>query len=286
MRFRLIAAEKAVVPVARACRLLGVSESGYYAWASRGASQQQREDMLLLVRIREAFRLSHSTYGSPRMTIELKDAGHRHIGRRRVARLMRENGLKARQPRRYRRCRDSHASGVVAPNLLDRDFTAAAPNEKWVADISYVWTREGWLYLAAIVDLYARRVVGWSTGERLHKELALGALRMALARRRPEQGLIHHSDRGSQYVSRAYQNVLRSHGLLISMSGKGNCYDNAAMESFFKTIKTELDGQTAFLSRRETNDRIGKYIEDFYNPRRRHSALGYLSPVQFEKMSA
>jgi len=285
MRDRLIAAEKADIPVARACRFLEVSESGYYAWASRGPSRRQREDMALLAYVREAFSLSHGTYGSPRMTFELREQGL-SVGRRRVARLMRENGIKARQPRRYRRTTDSHNGGPVAPDLLDRDFTASRPNEKWVADISYVWTREGWLYLAAIVDLYARRVVGWATSDRLKKNLAIRALDMALIQRAPPAGVIHHSDRGSQYVSYEYQKRLKDRELLVSMGSKGDCYDNAAMESFFKTIKSELVWQTTFLSRKQANDMIGKYIEGFYNPHRRHSTLGYLSPVQFEKMAA
>jgi len=285
MKYRLIAGEKADIPVARACCVLGVSASGYYAFHSRGPSKRQRDGMVLLGHIREAFRLSHGTYGSPRMSMELKDRGL-CVGRRRVARLMRENGLKGRQPRRYRRTTDSHHGFALAPNLLGQDFTAVRPNEKWVADISYIWTQEGWLYLAVIIDLYARRVVGWATGDRLQLDLALRALKMALVRRRPTPGLIHHSDRGSQYASWEYQNTLKAHGILISMSGKGNCYDNAAVESFFKTIKSELVWRTKLLSRRQANDMIAKYIEGFYNPERRHSTLGYLSPVEFEKRAA
>lgn len=285
MKYRLVAAEKVSIPVVRACRILGVSASGYYSFHSRGTSKRRRDDMVLLAHIREAFSLSHCTYGSPRMSMELKDRGL-CIGRRRVARLMRENGLKARQPRRWRRTTDSHHGFPLAPNLVERDFTASSPNEKWVADISYIWTQEGWLYLAVIIDLYARRVVGWATGNRLHLELALHALKMALIRRRPQPGLIHHSDRGGQYASWEYQNTLKAHGILVSMSGKGNCYDNAAVESFFKTIKSELVWRMKFLSRRQANDMIAKYIEGFYNPERRHSTLGYLSPVQFENKAA
>lgn len=285
MKYRLIAAKKAKIPVARACQTLGVSESGYYAFFSRRPSKRQCGDMALLTHIKAAFNLSHGTYGSPRISQELKDQGL-IVGRRRIARLMRENGLKGRQPRCYRRTTDSDHDFEIAPNLLARDFTASRLNEKWVADISYIWTAEGWLYLAVMIDLYARRVVGWATGKRLHRDLALRALRMALTQRQPPQGLIHHSDRGSQYASWEYQKTLKAHGVLISMSGKGNCYDNAAMESFFKTIKSELIWRTKFLSRRQANDMIGKYIEGFYNPQRRHSTLGYLSPVQFEKMAA
>ena len=168
------------------------------------------------------------------------------VGRRRIARLMRDNGLRARQKRRFKRTTDSHHAWPVAPNLLDQDFTASGPDKKWGADISYVWTREGWLYLAIVIDLFARRIVGWATGDRLHRDLALAALRKALTMRRPAAGLIHHSDRGSQYCSIDYQAVLRKHGILISMSGKGNCYDNAMVETFFKTLKSELVWRTIF----------------------------------------
>ena len=174
----------------------------------------------------------------------------------------------------------------MAPNLLDQDFAATGPDEKWGADISYVWTREGWLYLAVIIDLFARRVVGWATGDRLHRDLALAALRKALAVRRPAAGLIHHSDRGSQYCSVDYQAELGKHGVLISMSAKGNCYDNAMVETFFKTLKSELVWRTIFYTRQQATQAIGCYIDGFYNPVRRHSALDFTSPVQFEKTAA
>jgi transposase InsO family protein len=194
--------------------------------------------------------------------------------------------VQARQKRRFKRTTDSHHAWPVAPNLLDQDFTAARPNKKWGADISYVWTREGWLYLAVVIDLFARRVVGWATGDRLHRELALAALRKALTMRRPAAGLIHHSDRGSQYCSIDYQAELRRHGILISMSGKGNCYDNAMVETFFKTLKSELVWRTVFYTRQEADQAIGRYIDGFYNPVRRHSALDFTSPAQFERMAA
>jgi putative transposase len=224
MRFRLIDVAKKEFPVQRLCKVLGVSQSGYFAWKDRPACRRQRDDMVLLAHVRSAFALSNGTYGSPRMTHELRADGVT-IGRRRVARLMRENGLKARQKRRFKRTTDSLHAFPVAPNLLGQDFTATGPNQKWGADISYVWTREGWLYLAVVIDLFARRVVGWAAGDRLHNELALSALRRAIAVRRPAAGLIHHTDRGSQYCSIEYQAELRKHGILISMSGKGNCFD-------------------------------------------------------------
>jgi putative transposase len=218
------------------------------------------------------------------MTRELQDQGV-SVGRRRTARLMRENGLKARPPRRFQRTTDSLHALPVAPNLISQDFSAERPDEKWAADISYIWTREGWLYLAVVMDLYARRVVGWAVSDRLHKELALTALRRALVVRRPPAGLIHHSDRGSQYCSTDYQAELRKHGILPSMSGKGNCFDNAMVETFFKTLKSELVWRTVFQTRAAASRALARYIDGFYNPVRRHSALDFISPAQFERLA-
>jgi putative transposase len=284
MKFQFIDAAKEDFPVTRLCQVLGVSQSGYFAWRSRPASCHQREDLVLLAHIRSAFARSHGTYGSPRMTRELQDDGL-NVGRRRTARLMRENGLKARQTRRFKRTTDSHHAFPVAPNLLEQNFSAERPNQKWAADISYVWTCEGWLYLAVILDLFARRVVGWAVSDRLHQELALEALHKAVAVRRPSAGLIHHTDRGSQYCSLAYQAELRRHNIRISMSGKGNCFDNAVVETFFKTLKSELVWRTVFQTRAEAKDAIGRYIDGFYNPVRRHSTLDFVSPVQFERLA-
>jgi putative transposase len=284
MRFQLIDAAKEEFPVQRLCQVLGVSPSGYFAWRSRPAGCRQREDLVLLAHIRSAFARSNGTYGSPRVTRELQDEGL-EVGRRRTTRLMRENGLKARQKRRFKRTTDSHHAFPVAPNLLEQDFSAERPNQKWAADISYVWTNEGWLYLAVVLDLFARRVVGWAVSDRLHQELALEALRKALAIRRPGEGLTHHADRGSQYCSTAYQAALKKHGIRISMSGKGNCFDNAVVETFFKSLKSELVWRTVFQTRAEAKEAIGRYIDGFYNPIRRHSTLDYLSPVQFEKLA-
>jgi putative transposase len=269
MRFSLIDQAKGEFPVHRLCGVLGVSQSGYFAWKGRPASDRQRQDLVLLAHVRSSFALSNGTYGSPRMTRELRDNGL-GVGRRRTARLMRENGLVARGKRRFKRTTDSQHSWPVAANLLEQDFTAARPDEKWGADISYVWTREGWLYLAVVIDLFARRVA---------------ALRKALAIRRPMAGLIHHSDRGSQYCSMEYQALLKQHGILISMSGKGNCYDNAMVETFFKTLKSEVVWRTVFDTRAEATKTIGSYIDQFYNPIRRHSALNFRSPVQYEMMT-
>lgn len=285
MRFALVDQAKRTFPVHRLCRVLGVSQSGYFAWKDRPASQRQRDDMVLLAHVRSAFALSSGTYGSPRMTRELADDGL-VVGRRRIARLMRENGLKALQKRRFKRTTDSDHAWPVAPNLLEQDFMATRPDEKWGADISYVWTREGWLYLAVVIDLFARRLVGWATSDRLHRDLALKALRTAIVMRRPGASLIHHSDRGSQYCSIDYQGELKKHGILISMSGKGNCYDNAMVETFFKTLKSELVWRTVFYTRVEAKTAIARYIDGFYNPVRRHSALNFISPMQFEYQAA
>jgi transposase InsO family protein len=285
MRFALVDQAKKDFPIHRLCRVLGVSQSGYFAWKDRPASRRQRDDMVMLAHVRSAFALSNGTYGSPRMTRELQDDGFA-IGRRRTARLMRENDLRGRQKRRFKRTTDSEHSWPIAPNIIDQDFTATAPNQKWGVDISYVWTREGWLYLAVVIDLFSRRVVGWAVGDRLHRDLALAALRRALVMRRPPEGLIHHSDRGSQYCSVDYQAELRRHRIRISMSGKGNCYDNAMVETFFKTIKSELVWRTVFYTRDEAATAIARYIDGFYNPVRRHSALNYISPAQFERTAS
>jgi putative transposase len=283
MRFRVIEAEKAKVPIRRSCALLDVSESGFYAWQTRKPSQRQRDDMVLLAHVRSQFFTSHETYGSPRMTVELKEAGVA-IGRHRVARLMRENGLKAFQKRRFKRTTDSAHGGLIAPNMLDQDFETTGPNQKWGVDISYIWTAEGWLYLAIVLDFFSRRIIGWSVSDRLKKDLALSALERAIAIRQPPEEVIHHSDRGSQYCSDKYQNLLKKHGFIISMSGKGNCYDNAMVETVFRTIKSELIWRTIYKTRSQAITDIEAYIDGFYNPRRRHSALGYKNPIAFENI--
>ena len=282
MSFELIDAKKADIPVETACAVLGVSASGYYAWKSRDASCRQRRDMVLLAHIRSEYATSNETYGSPRMHAELKESGL-SVGLHRVARLMSENGMKARQKTRFKKTTDSDHGGPVATNILAQDFTAEAPDQKWGVDISYVWTAEGWLYLAVVVDLFSRRIVGWSMSDRMKRGLAMDALRRAIAVRKPAAGLIHHSDRGSQYCSADYRGLVRSAGFVASMSGRGNCYDNAMVESVFKTIKSELVWRTSFTSRDQARRAIGHYIEGFYNPRRRHSSLGYVSPATFER---
>ena len=281
MSFALIDAKKADVPIETACAVLNVSVSGYYAWKSRDASPRQRRDMILLAHIRAQFATSNETYGSPRMHVELTEDGL-SVGRHRVARIMRENDLKARQKTRYKKTTDSDHGGPVAINVLKQDFAADGPNQKWGVDISYVWTAEGWLYLAIVLDLFSRRIVGWAISDRMKKGLAMDALRRAIALRDPKPGLIHHSDRGSQYCSADYRKLVQAHSFIASMSGRGNCYDNAMVETVFKTLKAELIWRTTFSSRPQAIDAIGEYIEGFYNPRRRHSSLGYVSPAKFE----
>jgi len=219
------------------------------------------------------------------MTEELKELGLA-VGHRRVGRLMKENGIKVRRNKKFKATTDSNHSFTIAPNLLDRNFSPAHPNQKWAGDLSYVWTQEGWLYLAVILDLHSRRVIGWAVSSRMKRDLAIRALKMAIALRQPPPGCIHHTDRGSQYCSHDYQKFLRQHGLQVSMSGKGNCYDNAAVETFFKTIKAELLWQRSWPTRRSAELAIFEYVNGFYNPRRRHSALSWKSPLAFERKAA
>ena len=281
MSFALIDAKRAEVSVETACAVLGVSVSGFYAWKGRPASPRQTDDMIMLAHIRAEFSTSNETYGSPRMHAELKELGL-SIGRHRVARLMSENGLKARQKTRFKRTTDSDHGGPVARNVLAQDFTTDGPDQKWGVDISYVWTAEGWLYLAIVLDLFSRKIVGWQLSDRMKRGLAMDALRRAVIVRQPPRGLMHDSDRGSQYCSDDYRRMLRDDGFVASMSGRGNCYDNAMVETVFKTIKSELVWRTAFRTRDQASKAIGQYIEGFYNPRRRHSSLGYVSPAIFE----
>ena len=285
MRFKFIEEQLGKLPIKRLCQIMNVSTRGYRAYRTRPMSQSQRTDMVFLAHIRDQFKLSGNSYGRPRMTEELKELGL-EVGHRRVGRLMRQNNISVIRTRKHKVTTDSHHKFNIAPNLLKQNFTADRPNQKWVVDISYIWTREGWLYFAAVLDLHSRRVIGWSVSNRMKKDLAIRALDMATALRRPPKGCIHHSDRGSQYCSHDYQKRLRDVGFETSMSGKGNCYDNAAMETFFKTIKAELIWRHTWQTRRQAEIAIFEYIHGFYNPRRRHSALGWKSPLAFERMAA
>ena len=263
------------------CRVLKVSASGYYAWQQRPASTRCEENQRLLGHIRSIHTKSTGTYGSLRVRAELRDQGH-PCGRHRVARLMRTEGLQGIPKRRFRRTTTSGHKLPVAPNRLKQDFTATVPNHRWVSDITYVRTGEGWLYLAIILDLYSRKVVGWSTSARLQRDLVLEALTMALGLRLPTLGLIHHSDRGSQYASAEFQQLLKAQGITCSMSGVGHCYDNAVAESFFATFKRERVYRQHYQTRAEAKADVFHYIEVFYNRQRRHSTLGQRSPAQFE----
>ena len=248
-------------------------------------SQRQRDDMVILAHIREQHRLSLESYGRPRMTEELQELGV-NVGHRRVGRLMRDNGIKIIRTQKHKVTTDSNHAFNIAPNLLDQDFSADGPNQKWAGDISYIWTNEGWLYLAVILDLYSRRVIGWAVSNRMKRDLAIRALDMAVALRQPPEGCIHHTDRGSQYCSNDYQKLLTKHGLEVSMSGKGNCYDNSMLETFFKSIKAELIWRNWWETRRQAEGAIFQYINGFYNPRRRHSSLGGKCPLAFERKAA
>jgi transposase InsO family protein len=265
------------------CELLGVSSSGYYGWRQKRPSKRQREDAALAAKIAAAHRASRGTYGSPRIVEDLREEGTR-TSKRRCARLMRAQGLHGKKKNRRRpRTTDSRHAQPVAPNLIAERPVPSGPNQAWRTDITYLKTAEGWLFLAAILDAWSRRVVGWACAPTLHASLALAALRDALQRRRPPKGVLHHSDRGSQYVDADYVALLTTAGMERSMSRSGNCYDNAAMESFWSTFKSDtgLD-EIVLATRRDAELAVFDYIETFYNPRRRHSSLGYRSPVAFE----
>ncbi len=281
--FRLIEAEKARHSVPVLCRLLGVSRSGYYAWRNRPSSERARLDAVLSEKIETIHRNSRATYGSPRVHAELRAIGIR-CGRKRVARLMRR--AKLRGSLRGRRVRTTHHISLqqAAPDLVGRNFAAAEPDRLWVADITYVRSREGFLYLAFILDACSRRVVGWSMATHLRTELVVDALRMAIARRKPAPGLVHHSDRGVQYTSLSFGKRLEEEGFLPSMGRVGSAYDNALAESFIATLKTELLYRASWPTRQAARTAIFEYIEGFYNTRRRHSSLGHLSPEEFEEV--
>ena len=264
------------------CEVLKVSRSRFYTWLKSPESERSRSNRLLLTEIRVAFDRSRQTYGSPRMTVELNESGV-SCSENHVARLMRLGGIRAVGKRKYRVTTHSRHHHPVAENLLNRNFSTAYPNEVWLSDITYIWTSEGWLYLAGVIDLYSRMLVGWSMGPRLKAELTLKALRQAIARRNVRPDLMHHSDRGGQYAAGEYQELLKKTKMICSMSRKGDCWDNAPMESFFATLKAELVYREQFKTRQEAKTKIFEYIEVFYNRQRRHSTLGYKSPVDFER---
>lgn len=281
MKFRFISENQGTFKVGRMCQLFNVSRGGYYAWLKRPKSHRSRENEKLKAKIVDIFDGSHRTYGAPRIHADLRSQGF-FCGCNRVARLMKQLGIKAKTKRKFKATTDSKHNLPVAPNLLDQNFEAAGPNRVWAADITYIPTREGWLYLAVCIDLYSRMVVGWSMDSRITKQLVVDAFNMAARNRPGARGLVHHSDRGSQYASQEFQNILHSYEMLCSMSRKGNCYDNAVVESFFHSLKTEWVHHYCYETRQEAKASIFEYIEIFYNRQRRHSQLNYLSPADYE----
>ena len=282
MRFGFIHSEKAWFPIAAMCRLLGVTRQGYYAYANSPPSARLVEDAALCEQVRQVFDESGQRYGSPRVLRDLQRRGV-SVGKRRIERIMRSLGLTPPTPRRHKVTTTRDGAHPVAVNELARDFAASRPNERWVTDITYVWTNEGWAYLAVLLDLFSRSVVGWALDSTLSTRLPLAALHAAIRRRRPGKSLLHHSDRGCQYTSHEYRAELARLGITVSMSRKGNCWDNAVAESFFGTIKNELIHRRSWNSRIELRNAVFEYIEAFYNRRRLHSALAYKSPAEIEQ---
>ncbi len=265
------------------CQVLGVSKSGYYEWRDRPVSDQSKRKQKLTAQIKRIFIASKKRYGSPKITQVLRNEGV-PVSPKTVSRIMKENGLRSKTMKKYKATTNSKHSHPVYPNLLNQDFRADKPGQVWVSDITYIWTREGWLYLATIMDLFSRRIIGWAMSHRMTKELTLTALRRAINQQTPQKGLIHHSDRGSQYAAKEYQALLRKHHITTSMSRKGNCYDNACIESFHSVIKKELIFHEDYQSREEAKRSIFSYIMTFYNSKRIHSTIGYMSPMAYEKM--
>jgi transposase InsO family protein len=282
MRYRFIEDNRSAFGVERMCRILRVSRSGYYGWQDRGPSQRALRHERLLPVIRGVFEGSRRTYGSPRVCDSLKTLGHR-CGHNQVAALMRRAGITPKRRRKFKVTTDSDHSYPVAPNLVARVFAAERLNSLWTSDITYLWTSEGWLYLAVVLDVCSRRIVGWGMSHRLKEELVVRAIEQALWQRQIAEGLIFHSDQGSQFASDACQKLLKANGIRPSMSRKGDCYDNAITESFFGTLKKELVYRDKFETREEARSKIFDFIEVFYNRQRKHSALNYKSPVDFEK---
>jgi putative transposase len=275
---------QAEFPVAVMCSVFQVSRSGYYAWSKRPESMRSLEDRELSQEIAEIHRESNGIYGSPKVHRELQRRGKRH-GKNRIVRLMRKDGLYAKTKRKFRVTTDSGHNLPVASNLLNRQFNPVRPNQAWTCDITYIWTAEGWLYLAIVMDLFSRTIVGWSMAERMTRQLVMDALTLAAKRRNPPRDLLHHSDRGSQYASDDYQALLAKLGMVCSMSRAGNCWDNAPAESFFGILKRELVFHNRYQSRAQARQSIFDYIERFYNRRRIHASLGYLTPSEFEELN-
>jgi len=282
MKYRFMEEHRKTHSVEMMAKMLKVTRSGYYAWKSRDMSVRERMDEELLKQISEIQKIVKYRYGSPRATEELIRRGYR-VGRNRIARLMRENNLGRRPKKRFRSTTDSDHSLKIAENLLNREFDVSNPNKAWVSDITYLLTAEGWMYLCVVMDLYSRKIIGWAMSNRMKTDLVIQAVMMALPTRKPPDGMIFHSDRGSQYCSHRFQRLLKRNKIRQSMSRKGNCWDNAPAESFFKTLKQELHGYRAFKTRREARADVFEYIEVFYNRVRLHSTLGYLTPDEYDR---
>lgn len=284
MKFEFVAAKEVAFPIATMCRVLEVSPSGYYAWKGRPAPKRVSEDARLAADVSVAHKGSRGIYGSPRVHRELRAKGLR-VGKKRVERLMRETGLRGRCKRRFVRTTDSKHDNPIAPNVLERRFETQTPNKAWVGDVTCVATAQGWLFLAVLLDLFSRRVVGWATSATNDTTLALAALEHAVHSRRPRAGLIHHTDRGSPYASDDYRAALARRGVVASMSRTGDCYDNAVAESFFASLKAEWVDHQDYATHDIGHASLGEYIDRFYNPTRRHSHLDYVSPIEFELRS-
>lgn len=284
MRFKFIDKQKHDHKVQTLCRMFGVTPSGYYQWKGRGKSPREQENDFLLIKIKETYEKNRCVYGSPRITRALQRESI-SCSQPRVARLMRANGIVAKTQRKFKATTNANHTLPVAPDLVGQAFGVDGPNKLWVGDITYIDTDEGWLYLAKVMDAYNREIIGWAMDKRMTKELVIRAMEGAIKKRRPAQALIFHSDRGSQYASYAFRRLLTKNHIRQSMSGQGNCYDNAMAESFFKTLKTELIYQNKYQTRAEAKQDIFEYIEVFYNRQRLHSALGYKTPIEYGELT-
>lgn len=282
MKYQFMQTHAEEFSIERMSNVFAVSRSGYYQFIGAKPSKRKQEEERLLIKIKTIHEVSRQTYGSPRVQAELREMGE-SCSRKKVSRIMKKAGIAAKMKKRFKVTTKANSGAIPAPNLLQQDFTAKKPNQRWVADFTYVWTQEGWLYVATVLDLFSRRIVGLSMSERMTSDLVMQALQQAITHRNPPAYLVHHSDRGCQYTSAAFQALLAANNIVCSMSGVGNCYDNAAKESFYHTLKTEHVYFEFYKTRAQAKQSIFEYVEIFYNRQRRHSTLGYVSPLVFEK---